>query len=93
MSDLKLFTLGSSRLEQAGIAVEIETRKALALLVYLAVTKQIHNRDSLATLFWPENDQTQGRTYLRRALLLSKPGCCRRPPLWQCIQTKKNRSW
>ena len=72
MSDLKLLALGSPRIEQAGELVELETRKALALLVYLALTDQHHSRDSLATLFWPEHDQSQGRAYLRRALWLLK---------------------
>jgi hypothetical protein len=30
--------------------VEIQRRKVLGLLVYLAVTRQIHQRDTLATL-------------------------------------------
>lgn len=72
MPHLKLLVLGSPTLEQDGKTVELDTRKALALFVYLAVTGQSHGRDTLATLFWPENDQSQGRTYLRRALWLLK---------------------
>jgi len=72
MSDLKLLLLGSAHLEQSGMTVKIETRKAQALLFYLTVTSQRHSRDTLATLFWPENNQSQARTYLRRALWMLK---------------------
>src|SRR5690606_2428804 len=39
---------------------------ALALLIYLAATRQVHSRDSLAALFWPESDQKTARASLRR---------------------------
>lgn len=68
MSQLKLFLFGPPRIEQAGDLIEINLRKALALLVYLAVTRQPHSRDALATLFWPENDQSSARARLRRTL-------------------------
>lgn len=72
MPHLKLSVFGDPRLEREGTPLELDTRKAMALLVYLAVTGQSHSRDALATLFWPENDQSQGRTYLRRALWMLK---------------------
>ena len=68
MSELKLFLFGSPRVELNEKSVEIRRRKALALLVYLAVTGQSHSRDTLATLFWPDHDQSRARAYLRRAL-------------------------
>ncbi|MGI8586125.1 MAG: ATP-binding protein [Chloroflexia bacterium] len=40
----------------------------MALLAFLAVTKQRHTRDKLAALFWPEYDQTHARGALRRTL-------------------------
>ena len=46
----------------------MDTRKAIALLAYLAVKGGVHGRDSLATLLWPENDQTGARAALRRTL-------------------------
>ncbi|MFN8492573.1 MAG: BTAD domain-containing putative transcriptional regulator [Caldilineaceae bacterium] len=61
---LKLF--GAPRLELDGVALTLDYRKALALLAYLAVTRQIHTRDALATLFWPE--YAEARTYLRNSL-------------------------
>src|SRR5262245_60782548 len=68
MVNLKLFLLGPPRIEVDGAPVEIERRKALALLIYLAVSDQPHSRDALATLFWPNYSQSRGRAYLRRDL-------------------------
>jgi predicted ATPase/DNA-binding SARP family transcriptional activator/GAF domain-containing protein len=72
MSNLALFLLGPPRIECDGEPVEIRRRKALALLVYLAVTRQGHSRDALATLFWPELDHSRARAGLRRALAALK---------------------
>jgi predicted ATPase/DNA-binding SARP family transcriptional activator len=68
MSRLALYLLGPPRLEVDGKPAHISRRKAVALLAYLAVTKQSHSRDSLATLLWPEYDQSRARTDLRRTL-------------------------
>lgn len=46
----------------------LRTRKVLALLVYLAVTRQAQSRESLANLLWGERAQTQALTNLRVAL-------------------------
>ncbi len=72
MSHLALFLLGPPRTERNGEPIEIDRRKAVALLVYLAVTGRSHSRDALATLFWPEHDQSQARAGLRRALATLK---------------------
>ena len=40
-------------------------RRALALVVYLAVTGQPHSRDALAALLWPDADEEQGRRAVR----------------------------
>jgi predicted ATPase/DNA-binding SARP family transcriptional activator len=77
MAGLKLYLFGPPRVELNAAPVDIERRKALALLVYLAVTGQPHSRDALATLFWPDLDQQRGRAYFRRdlaALNTSLPG-------------------
>jgi predicted ATPase/DNA-binding SARP family transcriptional activator len=68
MSGLKLLLLGSPRLEREGVPLELERRKALALLAYLAVTGEAQPRGTLATLLWPNHDESQGHAYLRRAL-------------------------
>ena len=68
MTRLALFLLGSPRIERDGQTVRVRRRKELALLAYLAVTGKNHSRDSLATLFWPEHDQSGARGGVRRAL-------------------------
>jgi DNA-binding SARP family transcriptional activator len=68
MSELKLFFLGPPRVELDGAPVEFQRRKAVALLIYLAVSGQAHARDALATLFWPDQSQSRARAYLRRDL-------------------------
>ena len=68
MFQLKLFLFGPPRLECQGENVEISLRKALALLIYLVVTDGEFSRDELATMFWPESDQSSARANLRRTL-------------------------
>jgi ABC-type oligopeptide transport system substrate-binding subunit/DNA-binding SARP family transcriptional activator len=68
MSRLTLYLLGSPQIELDGKPVEISRRKAVALLAYLAVTGQAHSRDTLATLLWPDYDQSRARGALRRTL-------------------------
>ena len=68
MSKLDIHLFGSPRIYYDGQAVEIDTRKAVAMLAYLAVTGQRHSRDSLAALLWPEYDHRRGRAALRRTL-------------------------
>jgi predicted ATPase/DNA-binding SARP family transcriptional activator len=68
MSAIKIFLFGTPRLACDGQMVEISRRKTLALLAYLAVNGQIHTREYLATLLWPESDASTGRGNLRRAL-------------------------
>jgi DNA-binding SARP family transcriptional activator/predicted ATPase len=60
--------LGAPRIERDGATVEVDTRKAVALLAYLAVTRRAHTRDALAALLWPEYDQEHARGALRRTL-------------------------
>ena len=55
--------------------MRFDTRKAVALLAYLAVTGRPQQRDVLAALLWPELDQTKARGALRRTLsVASKVG-------------------
>ena len=68
MSGLSLSLFGPPRIELAGAPINVDTRKAIALIAYLAVTRQQHGRDSLAALLWPENDQPHARAALRRTL-------------------------
>ncbi|MDQ4076341.1 MAG: tetratricopeptide repeat protein, partial [Chloroflexota bacterium] len=68
MSQVKLFVFGPPRVERDSQVLEINLRKVLALLIYLAVTKQPRSRDALATLLWPESDRRRARGNLRRTL-------------------------
>jgi predicted ATPase/DNA-binding SARP family transcriptional activator len=68
MAQFRLYLFGPPRLERDGQPVEIQLRKAMALLAYLTMTRQTHSRDTLATLFWPEKNQQTARANLRRTL-------------------------
>ena len=68
MSRLSLYLLGPPRIECDGRPIQVETRKAIALVAYIAVTKERHSRDALVALLWPEFDQARGRTALRSTL-------------------------
>lgn len=65
---IRLYLFGAPRLERDGLPVTTDTRKAIALLAYLAVTGRSHTRDSLATLLWGDTDQQHARGALRRTL-------------------------
>jgi DNA-binding SARP family transcriptional activator/predicted ATPase len=68
MPVLQLYFLGPPRLEFEGQLVEPDTRKATALLAYLALTGERQSRDALSALLWPEYDEQRGRAALRRTL-------------------------
>src|SRR5690606_17273679 len=70
MAQLEFVLLGSAQAQIGQNPITVESRKALALLFYLAVTRQPHTRDRLATLFWPEQGQARARTSLRQVLWL-----------------------
>jgi len=74
LEKLALYLLGTPRLERDGASIEFDTRKAMALLAYLAVTGEVHGRDTLATLFWADSDQSSARAALRRTLSVLKDG-------------------
>jgi predicted ATPase/DNA-binding SARP family transcriptional activator len=74
MSCLRLYLLGPPRAECTDGPCTFDRRKAMALLAYLAVTATRHPRDTLATLFWPELDQSRAHAALRRTLVALKQG-------------------
>src|SRR5262245_25886978 len=66
---LEISLLGGVNIKQAGQPVPgLITRKAEALLIYLACTGQFHSRDRLAELLWPERLPAQSRRNLRTDL-------------------------
>ena len=69
---LTLRFLGPPEVEANGETIEVGRLKALALLIYLAVTGEGHHRNMLATLLWPESTQARARASLRRDLSILK---------------------
>ncbi len=68
MSSLKLYFLGTPRIELADEPVTMDTRKAVAMLAYLALSGERQSRDSLAALLWSEFDDSRAKAALRRTL-------------------------
>jgi DNA-binding SARP family transcriptional activator len=68
MKLLNIRVLGPPSVRVEEQELRFRTRKAQALLLYLAVTGGLHTRDHLMTLLWPEADQERGRADLRNAL-------------------------
>jgi DNA-binding SARP family transcriptional activator len=68
MSELRIALLGPPRVERHGTPIQVDTRKAIALLAYLAVAPERHGRDAVAGLLWPDYDTEHARGALRRTL-------------------------
>jgi DNA-binding SARP family transcriptional activator len=69
MSQLQLSLFGEPVVKHGEQTLTFSTRKALALLIYLAVDGGIHTRKTLSESFWPELDAEHGRAALRATLL------------------------
>jgi DNA-binding SARP family transcriptional activator len=68
---LEIRTLGGLSLRKNGEAIkDLGSRKAEAILVYVAIEGRPHNRNVLAALLWPESTENQALTSLRVALSL-----------------------
>jgi DNA-binding SARP family transcriptional activator len=79
MSRLSLYLMGPPRVECDGVPIEVDTRKAIALLAYISITGERHRREALVNLLWPEYDERRGRAALRRTLSTMRkalPGHC-----------------
>ncbi len=68
MSGLCMYFLGAPRIELDGSVINVDTRKAIALMAYLAMADRSVGRDTLAALLWPDYDQSHARGALRRTL-------------------------
>lgn len=68
MADVEILLFGPPRALRDSAQLRFDTRKALALLAYLAVTEQPHGRDTLTGLLWPELPRTNARAALRRTI-------------------------
>ncbi len=69
MSQLHLSLFGEPKVKHGEATLTFSTRKALALLVYLAVEGGLHTRKTLSESFWAELDAEHGRAALRATLL------------------------
>src|SRR5260221_5374245 len=69
MSQLQLSLLGTPVVKHGERTLTFSTRKALALLVYLAAEGGTLPRKALSEAFWPELDAEHGRAALRAPLL------------------------
>lgn len=63
--DIRL--LGSPRVTIDGSPIEVDTRKAIAMLAYLAIERTA-DRNTLAGLFWADSSPERARATLRRTL-------------------------
>lgn len=70
---LEIRLLGPPRVSYDGAAVDVDTRKAIALLAYLAVEHSA-TRDTMATVFWADASTDRARATLRRTLSSLKSG-------------------
>lgn len=69
MEAIKVYWLGIPTIERDGTVINLETRKAVALLARLSLSAPSPlSRENLATLFWPEYDQVHAAANLRRSL-------------------------
>src|SRR5216684_1990874 len=69
MGRLNLALLGPPEVRHPEQLLRFPSRKALALLIYLAVEGGVHTRKKLTTLFWPESGETRSQGALRRTLV------------------------
>lgn len=78
-SEQRLLLLGALQAERAGQVVHgFESRRAQALLGYLAAQGRPQTREYLADVFWPEKSHTRGHSNLSRVLHNLRallPGC------------------
>ena len=67
---LRIQALGVPEAHLEGMLLHFPTKKALALLLYLAVTGTPQPREHLAALFWPDREDERARSTLRSTLRL-----------------------
>jgi DNA-binding SARP family transcriptional activator len=66
--------LGPVEVTVEGRPLAVDTRKALALLAYLVVTRRPVGRETVAGLLWPESDGPDSKGALRRTLSVLRAG-------------------
>lgn len=73
-SSVSIRLLGPVNIQVGGAPLAVDTRKAVALLAYLAVTGRPASRESLAALLWSESSGMDARGALRRTLSVLNSG-------------------
>jgi DNA-binding SARP family transcriptional activator/tetratricopeptide (TPR) repeat protein len=71
---IRICLLGPVTVGVGGSPLAVDTRKAVALLAYLAVTRRPASREALAALLWPDADDPGARGALRRTLSVLRAG-------------------
>ncbi len=69
---LRIELLGPVRIEVDGAPLVVDTRKATALLAFLAVSGRPASREAIAAMLWPESDEAGAHGALRRTLSVLK---------------------
>ncbi|HKJ39303.1 MAG TPA: BTAD domain-containing putative transcriptional regulator, partial [Anaerolineales bacterium] len=67
--NLALHFLGTPQLYLNDVLTNLQRRKSLALLSYLAIEQGQHQRDTLSSLLWPDYEQSKAFANLRNVLL------------------------
>jgi len=68
LTHLTISLLGTPVVLLDDVPIQVDTRKAVALLAYLAMSSGPQSREVLAALLWPDNDGSSARAALRRTL-------------------------
>jgi DNA-binding SARP family transcriptional activator/predicted negative regulator of RcsB-dependent stress response len=71
---LSIALLGAPRIEVDGQPLAVDTRKATAVLAFLALSGHSHARAVLAELLWPDREPERSRSALRRTLSTLRGG-------------------
>lgn len=69
---LQFALLGPPEVRWGKQVLHFRTRKSLALLIYLAMSRTIQPRERLAAFLWPDSDDAHARALLRRTLAYLK---------------------
>jgi DNA-binding SARP family transcriptional activator/tetratricopeptide (TPR) repeat protein len=68
MESLTIRLLGIPEVSVGEQSLSFRTRKVLALLIYLAVERRMHSRESLMAMLWPESPAKSAAVSLRTAM-------------------------
>ena len=68
MTTLSGRLLGSPEITFGGQPLPFRTRKALALMIYLVIEREMHSREALMALLWPEFPAPKAAVTLRVTL-------------------------